>query len=112
MSIRKHANPIRDRPNKNTTANPGCPLNPANAIMAAHAVAALKHTDVCGTFSRRTARAMRVRVCFADVVREGFFGISLPFKGKSTSRLSSIRAQRSQRTICQLTSLMLNVLAN
>jgi len=50
---------------------------------------------------------MRVRVWFADVLREGFFGIALPFEGKSTSRLSSIRAQRSQRTICQPTSLML-----
>ena len=55
---------------------------------------------------------MRVKVWFADVLREGFFGIALPFEGKSTSGLSSIRAQRSQRTICQPTSLMLNVLAN
>ena len=112
MSIRKHTNPIRDRPNKNATASPGCPLNPANAMIVTHAVAALKHTAVCDTFAPRTARSMRVRVWFADVVREGIFGIALPFEGKSTSRLSSIRAQRCQRTICQSTSLMLNVLAN
>ena len=51
-------------------------------MIVTHAVAALKHTAVCDTLALRTARSMRVRVWFADVLREGFFGIALSLRGQ------------------------------